>query len=232
MLEDLWDVYSKSNVIAVASYINTTDNDTFSFERNKTNVKYIRAEKMKDVTLIGMNCSFEPEGYLSAGPCAVLFNAELAKRVLFPADIRYMEDVIWNYRFFDEAKDAKVGVLKETVYAYRQNSQSASHKYNTHVVEDRIKSLNYMKKMKMYENKYFAIRAFSNYVSCCKSIMLTDEFDKLGKKLKTVKKMKKNSIWEAFKKKGVGKTWPRKMQIKRLLAISGLLPLAYVIKRK
>jgi hypothetical protein len=89
-----------------------------------------------------------------------------------------------------------------------------------------------MKKMKMHENKYFAIRTFSNYVSCCKSIMLTDEFDRLGKRLKTIKKMNQNGIWEAFKKKSVGKTWPRKMQIKRLLAISGLLPLAYVIKRK
>lgn len=232
MLEDLWNAYINKQVVAVAAYYKSTFDNFLEFKRKSNDIKLIKSYLMKDTALIGMNCIPKPEGFLSAGPYAVLYKSEVAKKIHFPVGIKYMEDVIWNYKFFDISQDLDVCILNETVYAYRQNAQSASHTYKTQVVKDRIRSLKYMKNMGLNNNNNFAVRVFSNYVSCCKGLMLTSEYKGIGIRIKGIKKMSRHSIWRYFKKRGVDKSWPIKMRIKRILAISGLLPFAYVIKRK
>ncbi len=229
MIEDLWNIYEKNDVDAVVSYYNMVNTDDYQFQRNNTEASIVEASSLKDTALIGTNRVPESYGYLSAGPCAVLFDISLAKSIKFRQGIKYMEDVIWNYQFFSNCR--KVAIVKECVYAYRQNNSSATHTYKLNMIDDRIKTLSLIESLCGGNNEWYALRVLANYSICCKCCMLTDELTSFRDRISRVKNMNKAPVWKAYKVKGVSKHWDRKYRIKRFLANSGLLPLYYSIHK-
>lgn len=232
MLEDLWNAYSEvSGVQAVCAYYKMTDRDSMPFKRNRKSVKIATSLELKKTALIGMNCRENENGYLSAGPVAVLFSRDIAKKILFKKNIKYMEDVLWNYEFFE--KIDRVAILNETVYAYRVNSTSATHKYNLDIVNYRLSALYELKKIVCDDEmkQWFALRVLSNYVNCCKCCMREEENSNILKKIYNMYRINQNTIWNDFKSFKISKSWDSKQKMKQILAIWGLLPIIYYFKR-
>ena len=227
MLEDLWNVYREKAVDAVASCYSLTIDSSFNFERNLT-VNIYSNNKMKELSLIGMNCSPTKNGYISAGPVAVLFKKSIAKDIAFPTGIKYMEDVIWNYRYYEKCKD--IAIIEECVYAYRQNPNSATHTYKLSVIEDRAKSLAEIRKLIPESDENYALRVLANYSICCKCIMQTNELESLPDRIKKINELSSDSCWKSFKIRGIDKHWPKKYRIKRFMAMLGILPFLYLKK--
>lgn len=229
MLEDLWEAYTSNEVEAAASYYQMVNDESFVFHRSSEKIEIVDNNYLKRTALIGMNCNPEPYGYLSAGPVAVLFNTYMAKDILFPKGIKYMEDVIWNYQYFTRCKS--VAVVKECVYAYRQNEESATHTYKLDMINDRISALSIIHKLCGENNEWYALRVLANYSICCKCCMLTNEISGVLKKVSKVREMNKDPVWRAFKTGGISKYWDKKYRIKRLMANSGLMPFFYYIHK-
>ncbi len=225
--ELMWKAYKENGVDAVASYYDLTENDTFKFVRNNEEVEISTGEYFKDVSLIGMNCKPTRDGYLSAGPVAVLFKSEIAKKIDFPPGIKYMEDTVWNYRYYSQCRS--VAILHECIYAYRQNNESATHAYSMEMIYNRIKALKVLRDEVKNGNEWFALRVLANYAICCKCYALNYSQQSFGAEFREVNK---DSIWNAFKEKGIAKNWDRKQRIKRCVAISGLMPWLYRIKTR
>ena len=174
-----------------------------------------------------MNCKPKNEGYLSAGPVAVLFKTQLAKKIDFPLGIKYMEDTIWNYRYYTNCN--AVAIVPECIYAYRQNVDSATHAYTMEMIYDRLNALKTLSQEVQKGNEWFALRVLANYAICCKCYALNAsqhvhniEFTEIDR----------DSIWNAFKEKGIAKKWDFRQKIKRLIALSGCMPFLYQLKSR
>ena len=230
MLEDLWNAYSSNDVEAACAYYQKTSGNQFVFERNNQKLSIKSSKALKDCTLIGMNCNTTESGYLSAGPVAVLFRSEIAKTIRFPEGIHYMEDVIWNYQFYNASR--KIAVVEECMYAYRQNMSSATHSYSLEMIDERIKALQMLRIVVGNDNDMYALRVLANYAICCNCCVLDKRFRSLKERQIYIQEMSRNPIWDSFKKNGVDKKWNRSQKLKRLLALSGLMPLAYAIKNR
>ena len=158
-----------------------------------------------------------------------MFDADIAKSIPFPSKIKYMEDVIWNYKFFSLSK--KVAIIDECVYAYRQNATSATHTYKLDMIDDRIRTLSLIKDLCGERNEWYALRVLANYSICCKCCVLTNELSGFRDKMSRVRIMNKDPVWKAYKAKGITKHWDKKYRIKKFLADSGLMPLLYMIRK-
>lgn len=227
-LEIMWKTYQENDVDAVAAYYKLTLDDSFIFMRKNKGITIHEKEYFKDVTLIGMNCKPEDSGFLSAGPVAVLFNSVIAKKVQFPANIKYMEDVIWNYQFYNKCK--KVAVVHECVYAYRQNADSATHAYSVGMIAERLRALQLLESELDMKNEWFALRVLANYAVCCKCCALDFSLNQKVYRKKFIAEMNKNPIWDSFRKKGIANRWNFKQKIKRIVAITGIMPKVYSVK--
>lgn len=227
MIEDLWKAYSTSNVQAVVGYYDLATNDDYIFTRGQEKVSIIKSDRLQDIAIIGMNCNATNYGYLSAGPVSVLFNTEIAREISFPESIKYMEDVIWNLHYFKQCKD--VAIYEGCLYAYRQNANSATHNYSLNVIEERKKALNIIRTL-AEDNQWYPLRLFTNYTVCCRCIMKTVELTTFREKIKCVRILYKDPIWDGFKKSGVTRNWDMKFRVKYQLVKIGLLPYIYGVK--
>ncbi|MCR0348695.1 glycosyltransferase family 2 protein [Erysipelotrichaceae bacterium AF15-26LB] len=230
MLRDLWNVYSHHDVDAVVSCYKATDRDDMCFVHNDNVIQMMSSEQLKNISIIGMNCNPGNNGYISAGPVAVLFSTELAKKIKFSPEIKYMEDVIWNYKYYCNCKN--IAFLNECIYAYRQNNVSATHTYKLDILKEREKSLAVINNLLTCDNEWYALRVLANYAVCCKCIMQTNEIEGFFNRLKIVKNFGNKGLWNSYKKRGIARNWDRKYKIKRILAVLGILPLLYLKKVK
>ena len=79
------------------------------------------------------------------------------------------------------------------------------------------------------DNKWYPLRLFANYTVCCQCIMRTKEISGYKEKMKMIRNLYKDPIWDDFKIKGVTADWDRKFKIKYFLAKTGILPIIYGI---
>ena len=228
MLEDLWEAFVSYNVDAVVSKYRLAVLDNYDFVRNYKSTM-VDNRVLLNTALIGTNCKPDKHGYLSAGPVAVLFRANMAKGLAFPRGIKYMEDVIWNYNFFKKAK--KIAVVDECVYAYRQNESSVTHLYKLNMIEDRKNALKIIEQMVGPGNEWYALRVFANYATCCKGIMRTNEIQNFMQRFNYIQRLNKDSVWKAFHVKGIDRNWDQKYKIKKWMAVCGILPFVYCFKK-
>lgn len=231
MIKLLYEVILETKANIVTSFLIPVYNSEYVFETtDKNEYKVLDKESIKKAILIGHSARITHLGYVSGGPCALIIERKLAMEIGFPEDIPYMEDVIWNYKVFDKAE--KSVVINSTLYAYRQNSQSATHSWKLSVMEKRIEALNEVKDMLHGEMQdSFALRCLSSYSIICKACIKTDELSGFLKKIKYTRKCLKNPIWNTMKRKGIAKTWDKKQKVKRFFALSGIMPLVYFFKK-
>lgn len=230
MLEDLWSAYTAlGDVDAVCAYFETVQNGRFEFIRSANDFSVIAPEDMQVRALIGTIAGHEEKGYVSPGIYAVLSDANTAKAIRFPDDISYMEDTIWNLKLFLSAR--KVGLLNETVYAYKKNPYSASNTYSSDVAKRRIEALDQLSKTTPYSlNSWLSLRALATYFGCCKAIIWTEGEGSLPRRLQRARAMSRHQIWSLFKRRGVSNQWPVKEKVKRQVAKYGLAPFLVAIK--
>ena len=223
-LEKLYSIMKKDKVDIVTSYIKFVYDSDFQFLNSKK-IEYgiyetIEEKKLllKNV-LVGVNTKQSKWGYLSGGPCALLVNKYFIENLLFPINIHLMEDVIWNYQLFNKAN--RVAVINETLYAYKQNDNSATHTWNLSIINERIKSLNFI--WKVVDNssfeEWFALRVLSSYIVSVKCCLKTKE----------IKSYENNEIWRILEKKGISKNWSIKNKIKLFMIKNKILPIVYYI---
>lgn len=225
MLQDLWTAYSSNEVEAAASYYTMVCDDVYTFQRTAEKPDIVDAQLMKNTALIGVNCNPEPFGYLSAGPVAVLFKINIVKMIPFPRGIRYMEDVIWNYKFFSACK--QVAIVKECIYAYRQNNESATHTCRLDMISERIKALSIIRDLCGENDEWYALRVLASYSICCKCCMQTNEITGFNKKMNRFRVMNKDPVWKAFNTRGISRHWDKKYRLKKIVANIGLMPIFY-----
>lgn len=228
MLEDLWKEYLKNRAQAVAAYYDITFGNGYHFSRNRESTRIESGAYLQDIAIIGMNCDKKGYGYLSAGPVAVLYCADIARNIDYPVGIKYMEDVIWNIAYFSQCK--KVSIIDECVYAYRQNQGSATHNYSLSVIDDRKKSLELIKKAIGASNQWYPLRLFTNYTACCRCVVKTNEIPSFLEKLRYCNTLYKDPLWNDFKAWNVRMKWNKKFKIKFVLASIRILPFVYVIQ--
>lgn len=169
MLEDMYIAKVDTGADICVSYLETVKDFNYRFSRNYS-VEILDRSRERDknflneIILRGMNIERNKCGYLSCGPCSILVDSRVAKQIDFPDDIKYMEDVIWNYEVFGMAN--KVAKLQETLYAYFENSDSATHVYKQSVIDERIKALIEMQKvLELNEDamQWYALRILCNF---------------------------------------------------------------------
>lgn len=230
MLEDLWHAYrSDEDIDCVCSYMITTERDDFPFQRTDRSVQTASKAFMEKAALVGNIYSKGESSFLSLGPSAILISAEVAKKNPFKDDIRYMEDTIWNLQRIKRSRGT--AVLDEAVYAYKMNPYSATHTFDRDVVDSRIRALGYLSDQVSDDmREWFALRVLANFFACCKCVMCSPGNDGPIKRLQDAGRMSMHPIWDAFRDRGITKNWRRREKIKRRLALSGLLPLAILIK--
>lgn len=179
--------------------------------------------------LVGTIFGESEQGFLSCGPCAVLLKAQLIKNLPFKPDIKYMEDTIWNIQRLARSKCA--AIVEETVYAYKINSYSATHKYEASVVNERVKALDALSnEVRDSDREWLALRVLANYFICCKCIMWEKDGASLANRLCRAKKLDGNPVWEVLRQNGISKNWNAKEKCKLRLAMSGALPLLISVK--
>ena len=221
-LEKLYSIMKKDKVDIVTSYIKFVYDSDFQFLNSKK-IEYgiyetIEEKKLllKNV-LVGVNTKQSKWGYLSGGPCALLVNKYFIENLLFPINIHLMEDVIWNYQLFNKAN--RVAVINETLYAYKQNDNSATHTWNLSIINERIKSLNFI--WKVVDNssfeEWFALRVLSSYIVSVKCCLKTKEIKSMNTRIRlAIECYENNEIWRILEKKGISKNWSIKNKIKFL----------------
>ena len=206
-LEKLYSIMKKDKVDIVTSYIKFVYDSDFQFLNSKK-IEYgiyetIEEKKLllKNV-LVGVNTKQSKWGYLSGGPCALLVNKYFIENLLFPINIHLMEDVIWNYQLFNKAN--RVAVINETLYAYKQNDNSATHTWNLSIINERIKSLNFI--WKVVDNssfeEWFALRVLSSYIVSVKCCLKTKEIKSMNTRIRlAIECYENNEIWRILEKK-------------------------------
>ncbi len=81
----------------------------------------------------------QKEKWLNRAPHGRFVRRELARSVRMPEEIRFGEDVIWNFRLLNAA--GKILFLPEKVYCYQVNEFSATQHYREHFPEELKKLL-------------------------------------------------------------------------------------------
>lgn len=234
-LEKLYSIMKKDKVDIVTSYIKFVYDSDFQFLNSKK-IEYgiyetIEEKKLllKNV-LVGVNTKQSKWGYLSGGPYALLVNKYFIENLLFPINIHLMEDVIWNYQLFNKAN--RVAVINETLYAYKQNDNSATHTWNLSIINERIKSLNFI--WKVVDNssfeEWFALRVLSSYIVSVKCCLKTKEIKSMNTRIRlAIECYENNEIWRILEKKGISKNWSIKNKIKLFMIKNKILPIVYYI---
>lgn len=231
-LEDMWRIKVEYNADIVTSYIKPVEDEGYVFARNCCLPQLFSSHKEKEYLLQNILCGFNTKqskyGYMSGGPCALIVERKIAKSVLFPKEILYMEDVIWNMQVFE--KSAKIAFLPETTYAYRQNPDSATHIWKLSIIPARIQALCLMKKLLPSGYKldsWYALRVLSSYSIICKCCIKTDELPSLKMKIRYMKKIDSAPLWRILKQQGITDKWTTKCKLKRFLAVKNILPVFY-----
>lgn len=235
MLENLWDIYQKEAVDIVTSYIKPVFNSNYKFLEKGTHHYEVYKENrdkgfIKKEILRGHSVSEKKLGYVSGGPCGLLVNTNLAKKCLFPEGVPFMEDVIWNYQIFTRAKG--YAVAEDTLYAYRQNHNSATHRWELSIIDSRIHALKIIKNLIEEEDmfQWYALRVLSSYAIICKCCARTDEISGMNKRIKIALNCYKDDVWRIIEKRQISVNWDTKYRVKRWMAIHRLLPLAYLLQ--
>lgn len=234
-LEKLYSIMKKDKVDIVTSYIKFVYDSDFEFFNNK-NFEYKIYETIDEKNillknvLVGVNTKPSKWGYLSGGPCALLVNKYFIENLLFPINIHLMEDVIWNYQLFNKAN--RVAVINETLYAYKQNNNSATHTWNLSIINERIKSLNFI--WKVVDNssfeEWFALRVLSSYIVSVKCCLKTKEIKSVNTRIRlAIECYENNEIWRILEKKHISKNWSIKNKIKLFMIKNKILPIVYYI---
>jgi glycosyltransferase involved in cell wall biosynthesis len=234
-LEKLYSIMKKDKVDIVTSYIKFVYDSDFEFFNNK-NFEYKIYETIDEKNillknvLVGVNTKPSKWGYLSGGPCALLVNKYFIENLLFPINIHLMEDVIWNYQLFNKAN--RVAVINETLYAYKQNDNSATHTWNLSIINERIKSLNFI--WKVVDNssfeEWFALRVLSSYIVSVKCCLKTKEIKSVNTRIRlAIECYENNEIWRILEKKHISKNWSIKNKIKLFMIKNKILPIVYYI---
>lgn len=239
MLEKLVCIAENEKLDIVTSYLKPVYDDSFAFNTSADiDYKVMEGQRMYEymsqVILLGTNIKMDEKGFISGGPCALVIRKELNDRIGFPLGIPYMEDVIWNYKVFHAAN--KIGIINETLYAYKQNANSATHTWKTMIAEERSKALKLLKSIISdgpEEQSCYALRVLSSYMMICKCSALTEELHTAKDRIKWVQKVyKEDNVWKILEDKSISKNWECKNKIKRVLAVSGMMPLIYVLKER
>jgi glycosyltransferase involved in cell wall biosynthesis len=234
MVTSLLQGIKRTGVQIVTSYIKPVRNMNYLFSNNDVMLHTVNNDsekrEMLKTILLGLNTNEVDKGYISGGPCALIINREYAMKYKFPEGIRYMEDVIWNYRVFWNSES--FAILDKTTYAYLQNQTSATHTWSLSMIENRIQALNIIKEMIEDDSELmnaYAMRVLSSFSMICKCCAKTKEIQGLNSRLKTVKKYYQDPIWYVLKINNIDKNWSLKYRVKLWLARTGLLSIAYMI---
>ena len=234
-LEKLYSIMKKDGVDIVTSYIKFVYDSNFEFFNNK-NFEYKIYETIDEKNLllknvlVGANTKQSKWGYLSGGPCALLVNKSFIENLLFPINIHLMEDVIWNYQLFNKAN--RVAVINETLYAYKQNDNSATHTWKLSIINERIKSLNFIWKVvdNSFFEEWFALRVLSSYIVSVKCCLKTKEIKSMNTRIRlAIECYENNEIWRILEKKHISKNWSIKNKIKLFMIKNKILPIVYYI---
>lgn len=237
LLEKLVNTAEKENLDITTSYIKPVHDDLFVFNASvDADYEVMEGQQMYKymgkVILLGTNIKLDDKGFISGGPCALIIKKELNDRIGFPVGVPYMEDVIWNYQVFHAAN--KIGIINETLYAYKQNEFSATHTWKIKVAAERSKALNLLKSIisdSPEEQSCYALRVLSSYMMICKCSALTDEFNTIKERIAWAQEVyKEDDVWKIIEDKSVSRDWNSKQKLECFLTVSGLLPLMYILK--
>lgn len=230
MLEDLWSALHIEPEIEVAcGYFDIIHGKNHTFLRENGEVSICPSDYLRKCSLIGTTQGGEELGYLACGPVAIMIKSDLAKRIPYNQEIHYMEDTINNYLRFCQVDS--VAILKETIYAYRMNTYSATHSYSYRVVQNRIKAMEQLSSIASDDQEWLALRILANYFICCRNILFAKE-EGVGvcKKIQRIRSMSSDPIWSAFYARGIDKNWSFKNKVKRRLAMWKIAPLFIALK--
>lgn len=107
-------------------------------------------------------------GYINRGPAGKLIRIELARAVKFPTELDLGEDNIWNFRILSIAE--KLLVSSAQWYAYLNNSESATHKFNPNQA---ARMQTFLRSLKLYvTDKYSQGHYFNRVISELKVLIM------------------------------------------------------------
>jgi len=140
-LEEAYDVAIINNVDFVIGGSRLFDNIHNQFELNTnesqsvSNIKVYTENEIKKlrVNFISPHVVTFEGGHLGRGPVSRLIRTSLARKVLFPLNVPYGEDIIWNQRVFELCE--RVALVEQVWYLYYTNSASVTHSYNPKSIE-------------------------------------------------------------------------------------------------
>jgi len=97
-------------------------------------------------------------------PPTRIFRAHLFDGVRFPVGVRFCEDLMTIPKLYDQAKT--ITVLKEAIYAYRTNAESATFTVRPDYIENLITFYNTIQPSNLMRYKYLKMAVAYSIVSC------------------------------------------------------------------
>ncbi len=119
-------VYAAVKNVPPVRHCKSTGDPSFVMTLEGENGMELLRRQMMDVSV--KDFSNADGSKIHRGPCARLVRASIAKQVPFPGDIKWGEDVLWNYRLIDRIE--KAVVTKSIWYYYVQYDRSATRGYD------------------------------------------------------------------------------------------------------
>lgn len=235
--EDLYKGICKYKADVCISYIKRARTADCSFRRNVNyNVIDMNEEKQKcyvnEIIMRGLNVIKNQNGFLSCGPCAILLKKEVARSYDFPYGIKYMEDVIWNYKVLNSTNI--IVKLNEATYTYMYNASSATRKYEKHIIDDRIYSLLKIKEIIAGDEEtiqWFGLRLLCNLSIICYQCGHIDSVKNIITAIKDAYNYLYREEWNILKRYGIDQNWELKYRFKLFLYKTRLLPLLLTVRQ-
>lgn len=94
-----------------------------------------------------------PGGYVGRGPVARLIRRDVLQNVLFPANVKMGEDLIWNLKMLSVCR--RVVIVRQVWYWYRINPNSVTHAYTPDVYDCQMEQFNEIDKYIDANGTYF-----------------------------------------------------------------------------
>lgn len=236
-LEDLYTGVCNYKADVCISYIKRVRIADYSFKRNISYHDIDMNEKkqkcyVNEIIMRGLNVIESENGFLSCGPCAILLKKEIARSYDFPYGIKYMEDVIWNYKVLNLAHS--IVKLNETTYAYMYNASSVTRKYEKHIIYDRIYSLIKIKEIIADDEEtiqWFSLRLICNLSIICYQCGHIDSLKNIITAIKDAYNYLYREEWDILKRYGIDRNWEFKYRFKLFLYRIRVLPLLLTIRQ-
>lgn len=236
-LEDLYVGICKYKADICISYIKRVKATNYSFKRNVSYQSIDMSEEeqkhyVNEIIMRGLNVTESENGFLSCGPNAILLKKEVAGRYDFPLEIKYMEDVIWNYEIFNTTHI--IVKLNEATYAYMYNESSATRKYEKRIIDERIRSLLKIKEIIINDEEteqWFALRLLCNLSIICYQCGHIDFAKNVMTAIKDAYVYSYSEEWEILKKCGIDQRWELKYRFKLFLYRIRVFPFLLIIRQ-